>query len=325
MNKEYVLITGATGFIGSHVTEKLLSDESYRIVAIVRSKKNYKNVEELENKGAILAEGNFYDNNFLEKLFNKFPVQNVIHIAALRGGGAGTREDYYEVNVCGTEVLLEASFKNQVKKFIFCSSVGVFGTIPKDVPANLRTELNGDNAYHSSKILAERKVREFINKGLNAFIVRPTITYGSRDNGFSATLVKLARRRMLFLPFKDNKIHLLEVRKLAEIFMEILKTNNLQKRIFIAADEQPIILRELIDLVYSYYYGKKYPLILRMPSIVFDAFLVLFRALKNSKWSVRVQLLSRDWYYDTVEMNSLIEFRSANTKKEFLTYLETLR
>ena len=324
MNKEYVLITGATGFIGSHVTEKLLSDKSYRLIAIVRKNRNYKNVNDLENKGVILAEGNFYDKIFLEKIFNKFPVQNVIHIAALRGGGAGTREDYYEVNVCGTEVLLEASFNNQVKKFIFCSSVGVFGTIPEELPANLKTELKGDNAYHSSKILAERKVREFINKGLNAFIVRPTITYGSRDNGFSATLVKLARRRMLFLPFKDNKVHLLEVRKLAEIFMEILKTNNLQKRIFIAADEQPIILRELIYLVYSYYCGKKYPLILRMPNIVFDVFLVLFRALKNSKWSVRVQLLSRDWYYDTAETNSLIEFRSANTEKELLVYLETL-
>jgi len=88
MNKEYVLITGATGFVGSHVTEKLLSDEPYRIVAIVRSKNNYKNVEELENKGAILVEGNFYDNNLLEKLFEEFPIQNVIHIAALRGGGA---------------------------------------------------------------------------------------------------------------------------------------------------------------------------------------------------------------------------------------------
>jgi len=324
MNEEYVLITGATGFIGSHVTERLLLDKSYSIVAIVRKNRNYKNVNDLENKGVILVEGNFYDKIFLEKIFNKFPVQNVIHIAALRGGGAGTREDYYEVNVCGTEVLLEASFKNQVKKFIFCSSVGVFGTIPEELPANLKTELNGDNDYHNSKILAERKVHEFINKGLNAFIVRPTITYGSRDNGFSATLVKLARRKMLLLPFKENKIHLLDIKKLAEIFLKILKTDELRNRIFIAADAEPIILRELIDLIYCYYYGKKYPLILRMPSIVFDAFLVLFRALKNSKWSVRIQLLSRDWYYDTAETNSLIEFGSANTKKEFLIYLETL-
>ena len=117
MSKEYILITGATGFIGSHVTEKLLTDEYYCIVAIVRRKKNYKNVEELKNKGAILAEGNFYDINFVEKIFKEFQIQHVIHIAALRGGGVGTKDDYYKVNVMGTETLLKASLKNGIKRF----------------------------------------------------------------------------------------------------------------------------------------------------------------------------------------------------------------
>jgi len=48
MNKEYVLITGATGFIGSHVTEKLLLDKSYRLITIVRKSRKYKNVKDLE-------------------------------------------------------------------------------------------------------------------------------------------------------------------------------------------------------------------------------------------------------------------------------------
>jgi nucleoside-diphosphate-sugar epimerase len=59
MNKEYVLVTGATGFIGSHVIEKLLSDQSHEVVTIIRNAKNHKNLDELENKGAILAKGNF--------------------------------------------------------------------------------------------------------------------------------------------------------------------------------------------------------------------------------------------------------------------------
>jgi len=47
MSKEYVLITGATGFIGSHVVEKLLLDKSYRLIVIVRKNRNYKNVNDL--------------------------------------------------------------------------------------------------------------------------------------------------------------------------------------------------------------------------------------------------------------------------------------
>ncbi|NIO21119.1 MAG: NAD-dependent epimerase/dehydratase family protein, partial [Candidatus Aenigmarchaeota archaeon] len=134
MMEKCVLITGATGFIGSHVTKRLLWEREYRVVAIVRKKRSYKNVHDLEENGAILVEGNFCDMNLLENTFERFPIQNVVHIAALRGGGAANRKDYHELNVSGTELLLEASFESQVQRFIFCSSVGVFGTIPKEVP-----------------------------------------------------------------------------------------------------------------------------------------------------------------------------------------------
>ena len=75
MSKEYVLITGATGFIGSHLTEKLLLENQYHLVAIVRKMGNYKNVDDLENRGVILVKGNFYDKSILEKIFKKFTVQ----------------------------------------------------------------------------------------------------------------------------------------------------------------------------------------------------------------------------------------------------------
>lgn len=218
MNKEYVLITGATGFIGGHVANKLLSEGKYALIAIVRKSDKYRNVEELKQRGAILVEGIFYDENLIAKIFNKFPVRYVIHIAALRGGGAGTEGKYHTVNVHGTEVLLEGSLSHQVKKFIFCSSVGVFGTIPCELPANINTRLNGDNAYHRSKIVAEQKVQKYIDKGLDAFVVRPAITYGSNDDGFSAILVKLVRKRLLLLPSNENSIHLLDVHKLVEVF-----------------------------------------------------------------------------------------------------------
>jgi len=325
MSREYVLITGATGFIGSHVIEKLFLENQYQEVAIVRKARNYKNVIHLQNKGVILVEGNFYDKKLLKRIFNTFPIQNVIHVAALRGGGAGTKEEYYNVNVFGTEMLLEASLKHRIKKFIFCSSAGVFGTIPRELPANLKTELSGDNDYHISKIMAEKKVHEFTSRGLNAFIVRPTITYGKGDNGFPTILVKLVKKRMLLLPFKDNKINLLDVNSLADLFIKILETNNLKHRVFIAADEAPISLRELVNLIHSYYYKRNYPSFLRMPNSIFYVNQLIFQAIKNEKWSARMQLIFKNWYYDTTETRFLIGFRSANTKKEFLTYLETLR
>ena len=324
MSKEYVLITGATGFIGSHLTEKLLLENQYHLVAIVRKMRNYKNVNDLENKGVILVKGNFYDKSILEKIFKKFTVQNVIHTAALRGGGAGTKEEYYKVNVFGTKMLLEASLTHQIKKFIFCSSVGVFGTTPEELPAHVKTTLNGDNDYHISKILAEKKVYESIHRGLDAFIVRPTITYGKGDNGFPITLVKLVKKRVLVLPLKNNKIHLLDVNNLADLFIKILKANNLKHRVLIAADSAPISLRELVNLIYTYYYKKSYPSFLRMPSFIFYVTQLFFQAVKNEKWSARMQLMFKNWYYDTSETYTSIGLSAIDTKKGFFNYLHTI-
>ena len=318
MNKEYVLITGTTGFMGSHVTEKLLSDKSYRIVTIVRKNKNYKNVEELKHKGVILVEGNFYDKNLIERSFKEFPVQNVIHIAALRGGGEGSQEEYFQVNVRGTEALLEASFKNRVKRFIFCSSVGVFGTIPKEVPANLEIKLNGDNAYHNSKMLAEEKVREFINRGLNAYIMRPTITYGVGDQGFPKTLMELVKKRVFLLPFKDIKIHLLDVANLAELVSQMVKSDSLNQRIFIAADVAPISLKELVDLIHFHYYGSNYPPILKLPDSIFKVLSLAFQLSRNEKWLTRILLVSKSWHYDISETINTFQFIPAQTKDSFL-------
>ena len=207
------------------------------------------------------------------------------------------------------EVLLEASFKNQVKKFIFCSSVGVYGTIPKELPANIMTELNGDNEYHKSKILAEKKVQEFINRGLDAYIARPTITYGIGDNGFPSILITLARKRMLLQPFKDVKIHLLDVNNLAGLFSKIVQTNNLTPRVFIAADERPITLKELVNLIHCHYNKSKYPSFLKLPTSIFKILSLFFKLSRNEKWLTRILLVSKSWHYDIDEtMNAFSMF-----------------
>ncbi len=325
MKKEYILITGATGFIGSHVANKLISENRYNIIAIVRKNSKPKNIDALKQKGIIIEKGDFYNSDFIEKIFSRYPIAFVAHIAALRGGGMGAKEEYFTVNVKGTELLLEYSFKYKTKKFIFISSVGVFGTIPSELPANTNTKLFGDNEYHKTKILAEQKVLHFINKGLNAYIIRPTITYGADDNGFPSTLIKLVQNKLFLLPFKDIKIHLLDVISLAGLIYQILKTKEINQRIFIAADKTPISLKKLVDLIHYHFFNKKYPVTFRIPSIFFNTSLLFFRVVNNSKWCVRIMLLSRDWYYSNKELKSLPGYQPVNTEKNFLKYLELLR
>lgn len=293
-----ILITGATGFIGSHVAERFLDNKKYRVVLISRKEKDYKNINDLKRKGAKVFEGNFFDRNLLKNIFAEISVDYVVHIAALRGGGKGTGSLYRTVNVTGTESLLEFSLENKVNKFIFCSSVGVYGTIPGNLPADLNTSFNGDNRYHLSKIKAEEYVGQYIDRGLNAFIIRPAITYGRGDDGFPSTLISLAEKKMFLLSGEDIKIHLLDVRKFAELTELILDKEIINSRYFIAADHSPIELKKLIDLIHYRKHERHYPPFLVLPSFFFKLAFIMFSMIKNEKWKTRMQLISKSWYYD---------------------------
>ena len=324
MEDEYTLVTGVTGFIGSHVVEKLLS-ENYRVLAVVRNSKNRKEIDDFRTKGAVLVDGQFYDDTVLNTIFTNYRVSNVIHIAAVRGAGKGVIDDYHMVNVHGTEVLLKHSLNNGVGRFIYCSSVGVYGTIPAELPALVTTAFNGDNDYHRSKILAEIKVMEYIDLGLNAYIVRPTIAYGRGDNGFPSTLAALVRRRMLLLPMSENRIHLIDVEKLADVFMKIMTTENKRDRIFIAADASAISCRELADIIHADFYGTPYPSYLTLPDFVFDLLAGLFSFMRNDKWLVRILLISRSWYFDSADSAAKLALVPSETKEGFKRFLTQLK
>ena len=117
-----------------------------------------------------------------------------------------------------TTFLAEETLK-QNGKFIYCSSVGVFGTIPKELPPTEATERVGDNYYHLSKILAEEQLQKMTKDGLNLIIIRPTITYGIGDFGFPFSLIKMVDKG-IFFRCRNTKIHLVDVNYLAEAFIK---------------------------------------------------------------------------------------------------------
>lgn len=322
MGKSHLLITGAQGFIGFHVTQRFLVQEKYQVIAISRGIEREKPSKHFNNPGVVLVKGNFFDAELLEQLFTAYPIQHVVHLAAVRGAGSRKESDYITVNVQGTESLLEASLKHQVKKFIFCSSVGVYGTIPIELPANVNSPLHGDSHYHKSKILAEEKVQEFITRGLDAYIVRPTITYGTGDNGFPKILVELVRKRLLLLPSIDINIHLLNVNNFAELFLHIIEAERLNQRVFIAGDETSISLRELADVIHQHYYHTDYPSLLKLPEPFYRMLQTTFRILRNEKWLTRILLISKSWQYDISDTVNKLPYIPAKTRESFINSMK---
>jgi nucleoside-diphosphate-sugar epimerase len=253
--------------------------------------------------------------------FEQYDIRQVIHLAAIRGGGNASPPEFRRVNIEGTETLLREAYEHHAESFIFCSSAGVYGTVPQEVPAGLDTPLCGDNLYHRSKIAAEEAVSAYIRKGLNAYIVRPLITYGSGDNGFPGSLVRLVRRHLLVLPATDHRIHLVSVDRLAEIFLSILRKDRCQ-RVFIAGDVEPVALWDLVNWIHEYFYGRPYPRDMRLPDGIFRWLLRLFEGAGNEKWVTRMALLSKDWSYESVDTYRLLDVNPIPTREAFVRFLE---
>lgn len=321
MPKHSILVTGATGFIGSQVVCKLARLPDVRVVGIVRKGAKHPRAQGLLQEGATLVSGDFFDERVVKRAFEQYQIGQVIHLAAVRGGGNASTVEFQQVNIKGTETLLREAYEHHAERFIFCSSVGVHGTIPVEVPAGLETPLCGDNQYHRSKIAAEEAVIGYIQKGLNAYIVRPLITYGSGDNGFPQSLVRLARHHLLLLPWTDHQIHMVSVDRLAEVFLSLAMKDPTQ-RIFIGADVAPVSLRDLVDWIHWHFYRRTYPRYLRLPDWAFRLTLRLFEGVGNEKWAARMALLSKSWSYQSTETYRLLDIKPIPTRESFDRFLQ---
>lgn len=324
MSQYSVLLTGASGLIGRHVAKKIASLNGARLVCILRAGGGHPQAPALIREGAVVVPGNFYETEVIERVFEEHKIQQVIHLAAIRGGGKAAAADFQEVNGKGTERLLQAAHERRAQKFVFCSSVGVYGTIPANMPAGLESPFCGDNQYHQSKIEGEEAVQTYIRKGLNAYIVRPTITYGAGDDGFPHALVHLVRKRLLLLPRSNHRVHLVDVERLAEAFFNLLVTDYPSQRVFVVGDIEPTTLRDLADWIHLHFYRRPYPTYFRLPDWVFSMAFRLFQGVRNEKWMARVALLSNDWHYESADAYRLLGIRAVPTREAFGRFLNEI-
>ena len=141
-----ILITGGAGFIGSHLSERLLREGNK--VLVIDNFNNYydpaikrNNVEEVkktcvENNisldNYIIFEGDIRDNEFLKEVFSN-KIDSIIHLAAMAGVRPSIEAPslYYDVNITGTVNLLEICRENNIKQFVFASSSSVYGNNEK--------------------------------------------------------------------------------------------------------------------------------------------------------------------------------------------------
>ncbi len=169
------LVTGATGFVGSHVARQLVSaGQSVRVLVRPNS-----NLEALAGLHVEYFEGDLRDQESLERAMHG--IRRVFHVAADYRLWTPRPDELYEINVEGTRKLLAAARHARVERIVYTSTVATIavprnGTFPNEDTQATLNEMIGH--YKRSKFLAEQVVIEAVSAGMPVVIVNPTAPVG---------------------------------------------------------------------------------------------------------------------------------------------------
>lgn len=172
------LVTGATGFVGSHVARQLVAaGESVRALARPNSRR-----QALEGVAVEWAEGDLRDEASLDRALRG--VQRVYHVAADYRLWAKRPREIYQNNVTGTKNLLAAAVRARVERFVYTSTVATIAaprgaSLPDESNRASTEEMVGN--YKKSKLLAEHEALRAAHEGLPVVIVNPTTPVGPGD------------------------------------------------------------------------------------------------------------------------------------------------
>ena len=160
-----ILITGGAGYIGSHTLLEVIG--AGHQVVVVDSLINghaeaIERVCRLTNGDVQLAVGDIRDKLFLESIFTEFAPDAVIHFAGLKAVGESVQNPlaYYDVNVCGSRVLLEVMHSHGCHRIVFSSSATVYGE-PQYLPYDEKHPVSPINPYGRTKLMVEQMLGDW--------------------------------------------------------------------------------------------------------------------------------------------------------------------
>ena len=239
-----VLVTGAAGFLGGHVTDLLQSLGERPRVLVHPSDP----IERLELANVEIHRGDVADPIALERAVNE--VECVLHCAA-RIGPWGPSAEYERTNVHGLETLVRTAVAAGVKRIVHVSSITVHGNDlhgAGDESAPLREE---PNPYSRSKVAGERLLARMISEeGAPVTVIRPGWIYGPRDNSSFARLARrIEQRKMMMVGSGGNHVPLIYVRDAARGVLLASRVEEAEGRCYVLVNDEPVTQREFVTAI----------------------------------------------------------------------------
>jgi dihydroflavonol-4-reductase len=242
-----ILVTGGTGFVGSHLVRVLL-ERGEQVRCLVRPASRRDN---LENLSVEFVTGDLRDLNSLKQAVKGVKV--VYHCAADYRLWCKDPNEMYQSNVQGSNNVMQAAFDEGVDRVVYTSTVGCLGLNDDGKPADEATSVSIDDMighYKRSKFLAEESVRDWARRGLPVVIVNPSTPVGELDIKPTPTgkiIVDFLRGKMF--GYVDTGMNLIDVRDCAEGHVLAAQKGRVGERYILGG--RNMTLKELFDALAS--------------------------------------------------------------------------
>lgn len=245
-----ILVTGSTGFIGSHLIKRLIRQKQ-KLRILIRKKSQFGKIGK-----SIFIEPFYGDLRDLSSLNGVMQdVDVVFHLASVINAKREHKDIYWNTNVFGTYNLLEIIRKErrQIQKFIFCSSVGAMGPL-ESIPADECTQCFPKNLYEKSKFEAEKIVKDFVKReGIPVSIVRPSWVYGPGDMRTLKLFKTIKNRRFIIIGNGKTLIHPVYVEDVVRGLILCAFEKRSEGQTYIIAGERPLAVSELVQIIAEYF------------------------------------------------------------------------
>lgn len=206
-------VTGATGFIGGHVARRLV-ERGWTVTALARTPDRAAPLKEI---GVTVVPGDVTEPSSLVGPMRR--ADAVFHLAAWYQLGVSDRMRMFQINVKGTENVMDAADEAEVPRIVYCSSVAVLGThAAGEVPdETARHDGRFGSSYEETKWMAHQRVHEIAAEGSPVVTVMPGAVYGAGDTSILGVLLRFyAKGWLVALPFQDAGVSWVRVEDVAD-------------------------------------------------------------------------------------------------------------
>jgi dihydroflavonol-4-reductase len=270
-----IFVTGALGFIGAHFVERALA-AGHEVVGLYRGTAGQKAelLRKFSAQGARLLQCDILEPDAYVELLQG--VDCICHFAAAFNSSDLSEADFIRINAEGTSKVMAAGAKYGVRRFVLCSTAGVYGQSLVGV-TDETARAQPWNAYERSKHASESCVRESAAAlGMEYVILRPSVVYGPRDNRLLKLFRAAAKGRFPLFGPGDGRRHMVFVGDVADAFLLGCTTTGAANQEMIIAGPQAVplrvMLKELASVVERKSCGPRLPLtpMLLLAAIVED-------------------------------------------------------